>query len=188
MQSLAHNTPVILTSCTFQFLPIDHPWKPGCKRREGSEERTGREIYIVCSLSEIFFLCLSVQETPLPSAEGRNALLCLRCWLGLLFKDLSIQWVLILSLLLPSGSKARHRDKTVNTSRSAMRLCISETPFDAFWKQIACCLPALEVGQKPYLHFIKEETESWKSFAWDHRLSHWHSKKQTAGLVASLGK
>lgn len=176
--------PVILTSCTFQFLPIDHPWKPVCKRREGSEERTERRISIVCRLCEMFFWD-DVQETPLPSAEERKYLPS---------ASASTRAGFVLQRLVDTvgpdpvpaaspGSKARHRDKTVNTSRSATGLCISGTPFDAFWKQIAHCVPAWEVGQNPYLHFIKDKAESWKLFAWGHRLSHWHSKKQTAGLV-----
>lgn len=75
---------------------------------------------------------------------------------GFAVRRLWIQRALILSLLLPPGSNARHRDKIVSNSRSTTGLCISETPFDALAKQIAHCASAPEVGQNPYLHFIKE--------------------------------
>lgn len=134
MSNLQHiNMPVILTSSSFWLLPIDHPWKPVCKRRR---EGRDRQIFIVCRLCEIFMFIYPGDTTALCWREQCSLLsLSLHCQLHLLFKGLWIQQVLILSLLLPPWAMARHRDKLVNTSGSATRPCPSETSFDAFWKK-----------------------------------------------------
>lgn len=135
MSNLQHiYMPVILTSCTFQFLSIDHPWKPVCKRRREGRDET--QIFIVCRLWEFLMFIYPGDTTALCWREKCSLLsLSLHCWLHLLFKSSWIQQFLILSLLLPPGAMARHRDKLVNTSRSATRLCTFETSFDAFWKK-----------------------------------------------------
>lgn len=149
--------PVILTSCTVRFLPIDGPWKPVCKeRRQESEERTQSDFYRLKALWNLLRF-LFVQETTLPSAEGRNALLSASAS--------AAGWV---SSTKTSGYSESwfchwclHRGWRLSTGTSrSTRLCTPASPFDALWKQIAPCLPTLEVGQNPCLHF-REERGNW---------------------------
>lgn len=153
MSNLQHiNMPVILTSCIVQFLPINHPWKPVCKRRKGHEET---QIFIVCRLCEILFVKYPGDTTALCWRE-KCSWLSLHCWLHLLLKARGDP--------IPAAS-TRVNGQAQGQVSKYLQICYQTLPFwNLFWcilekkKKInPCSLPALEAEQNPYLCFIKRK-------------------------------